>query len=233
VARRPATATEVYACPMHPDVVRDAPGECPLCHMALSAGVPSLPDAPYRRSGDTAGIPVVAVARHVVAAASLVAPARAEANGSGRALVRADALQGVAARSPGRFSSTGSPDENLPVVLSATTGAPGESRVWVSFRFLPGLARPRGDAGWLTVDTQGHETLQVPTSAVSPSPDGPFVFVLGRDRRFLKRFVTTGATHGGGTSVVSGLSAGEAVASARSFFLEAASRQPPWQGDAQ
>jgi Cu+-exporting ATPase len=26
-----------YACPMHPDVVRDAPGSCPLCGMALEA----------------------------------------------------------------------------------------------------------------------------------------------------------------------------------------------------
>lgn len=25
----------VYTCPMHPDVVRDAPGDCPACGMAL------------------------------------------------------------------------------------------------------------------------------------------------------------------------------------------------------
>jgi hypothetical protein len=28
-------AAIVYVCPMHPDVVSDAPGFCPKCHMKL------------------------------------------------------------------------------------------------------------------------------------------------------------------------------------------------------
>ncbi|MHC4161908.1 MAG: heavy metal translocating P-type ATPase [Planctomycetota bacterium] len=31
----PATGAEQYTCPMHPEVVRDRPGPCPLCGMAL------------------------------------------------------------------------------------------------------------------------------------------------------------------------------------------------------
>ncbi len=31
----PAAAGGTYTCPMHPEVVRDAPGDCPLCGMAL------------------------------------------------------------------------------------------------------------------------------------------------------------------------------------------------------
>ena len=31
----PAVAGATYTCPMHPEVVRDAPGDCPLCGMAL------------------------------------------------------------------------------------------------------------------------------------------------------------------------------------------------------
>jgi Cu+-exporting ATPase len=34
VAALPATKTE-YTCPMHPEIVRDAPGSCPICGMAL------------------------------------------------------------------------------------------------------------------------------------------------------------------------------------------------------
>ena len=30
----PATRTE-YTCPMHPEIVQDAPGSCPKCGMAL------------------------------------------------------------------------------------------------------------------------------------------------------------------------------------------------------
>ncbi|HET9692978.1 MAG TPA: heavy metal-binding domain-containing protein, partial [Steroidobacteraceae bacterium] len=33
-----------YTCPMHPEVVRDAPGNCPICGMALEPMMPSLGD---------------------------------------------------------------------------------------------------------------------------------------------------------------------------------------------
>lgn len=35
-----------YTCPMHPEVVRDAPGSCPICGMALEPMVPTAEDAP-------------------------------------------------------------------------------------------------------------------------------------------------------------------------------------------
>ena len=44
-ARAPAGAT-LYTCPMHPEIVRDAPGSCPICGMALEPMVASLDDAP-------------------------------------------------------------------------------------------------------------------------------------------------------------------------------------------
>ncbi len=34
-----------YTCPMHPEIVRDAPGSCPICGMALEPMMPSLDDA--------------------------------------------------------------------------------------------------------------------------------------------------------------------------------------------
>ena len=33
-----------YTCPMHPEIVRDAPGHCPICGMALEPVMPSLDD---------------------------------------------------------------------------------------------------------------------------------------------------------------------------------------------
>ena len=35
-----------YTCPMHPEIVRDAPGSCPICGMALEPRIISLTDAP-------------------------------------------------------------------------------------------------------------------------------------------------------------------------------------------
>ncbi|MEN3352267.1 MAG: P-type Cu+ transporter [Betaproteobacteria bacterium] len=34
-AARPTAQGTLYACPMHPEIVRDAPGSCPICGMAL------------------------------------------------------------------------------------------------------------------------------------------------------------------------------------------------------
>jgi Cu+-exporting ATPase len=35
-----------YTCPMHPEIVRDGPGSCPICGMALEPVMPSLDDGP-------------------------------------------------------------------------------------------------------------------------------------------------------------------------------------------
>jgi Cu+-exporting ATPase len=42
-ASRPISGTR-YTCPMHPDIVRDAPGHCPICGMALDPLMPSSSD---------------------------------------------------------------------------------------------------------------------------------------------------------------------------------------------
>ncbi|MCB1932195.1 MAG: heavy metal translocating P-type ATPase [Candidatus Accumulibacter sp.] len=43
----PAPAGTQYTCPMHPEIVRDAPGDCPKCGMALEAmGVPAGDEGP-------------------------------------------------------------------------------------------------------------------------------------------------------------------------------------------
>ena len=42
----PAPAGVEYTCPMHPEIVRDEPGSCPICGMALEPRTVSLEDAP-------------------------------------------------------------------------------------------------------------------------------------------------------------------------------------------
>ena len=41
----PAPGTR-YTCPMHPEIVSDAPGDCPLCGMSLEPALPTAADGP-------------------------------------------------------------------------------------------------------------------------------------------------------------------------------------------
>ncbi len=43
---KPAAGKVEYTCPMHPEIVRDAPGSCPICGMALEPRMPTLDAGP-------------------------------------------------------------------------------------------------------------------------------------------------------------------------------------------
>ncbi|HVU52759.1 MAG TPA: HAD-IC family P-type ATPase, partial [Polyangia bacterium] len=86
LAPRPVTAPErasSWTCPMHPEIVRDAPGDCPLCGMALepragaSAESPELGDMTRRLAASAAlTAPLVAIAMaHMLPGAGALAHA--------------------------------------------------------------------------------------------------------------------------------------------------------------
>ncbi|HEX6218160.1 MAG TPA: copper-translocating P-type ATPase [Sphingomicrobium sp.] len=43
---QPAAPGTIWTCPMHPEIRRDGPGQCPICGMALEPLEPSLEDGP-------------------------------------------------------------------------------------------------------------------------------------------------------------------------------------------
>lgn len=45
-AAAPAIKGAQYTCPMHPEIIRDEPGSCPICGMALEPVMPSFDDGP-------------------------------------------------------------------------------------------------------------------------------------------------------------------------------------------
>ena len=74
VAPQPAAGEALWTCPMHPQIVREAPGSCPICGMALeplvpAAGEPANPELRYmtRRFwvGVALSLPLLAMAMTV------------------------------------------------------------------------------------------------------------------------------------------------------------------------
>src|SRR5690349_6598011 len=55
-----------YTCPMHPQIVRDAPGNCPICGMALEPLTPTADDGENAELAD--------MTRRFWASAALTAP---------------------------------------------------------------------------------------------------------------------------------------------------------------
>ncbi|MGH6690114.1 MAG: heavy metal-binding domain-containing protein, partial [Gammaproteobacteria bacterium] len=45
-APAPGPTGTTWTCPMHPEIVRDAPGSCPICGMALEPRTPSAEEGP-------------------------------------------------------------------------------------------------------------------------------------------------------------------------------------------
>jgi Cu+-exporting ATPase len=45
-AAEPMPKGTLYTCPMHPEIVQEGPGDCPICGMALEPMTPSLDDGP-------------------------------------------------------------------------------------------------------------------------------------------------------------------------------------------
>jgi hypothetical protein len=102
------------------------------------------------------------------------------------------------------------------------------------------------DTGWLQIDAEPRELLVVPTSAVLYSRDGAYVLAAPRGgHSFTRRSIQIGrnldsgyvaevaAERLGAVVVLSGLSEGERVVTADTFFLDAERRLQLAQGNSE
>jgi len=233
--RASAAVMQQYVCPMHPQIKSHAPGDCPICNMALVPMTEALPDAPGSANGER----VVTEARTRMVARTLRAAAWVSADGTGRALIYKDDLAGLAAGEPARFFGQRSPNMPLDAHLISTDQKPRDtSTLEVAFHLdRPGEHLRDGagplDVGSLQVDAKARKLLVVPTSAVIYSASGPYVLAqAAMGDGFEKRFVQVGrildsgyeaerAGRSEGTIVIlSGLREGEKVIAGYAFFQD-------------
>jgi hypothetical protein len=234
-----AAAAVRYACPMHPEVRAGAPGECPICRMALERvgrQAPATMRAAATESADFAAVEnvkrhnIVDFVRHrslLVPLRELRGPASVGADGEITALFYDDEIAALDDDEAGNFIPTDAPSAAW--ALRRAAGAPERwdgSTARIRFRTVggAGVRLSAGRVGWVELTPRPRQVLSVPASAVVQSPEGPYVLAwTGSGFDFEKRPIEIGETFlkQGLTVVLSGLHANERVVGRATFFLEA------------
>jgi hypothetical protein len=224
----PSGVEQGYTCPMHPDLRRRGPGDCPMCGMALVRIAPSTEAS--RAAGDSRPmLPAGALepARRRVLAERRSVPAWVDDRRKVQALVPAEEVSHLAAGERAEFRASG---DTVAVAVKRTAedvASHDEASSRVTFESLAGAALAPGTLGWLTLSDRPRAALILPSSAVLFSEEGPAVLVsLRGDTVLERRRVRLGQSPDGLAVVLSGVEENERVVVHGAFFLDAERRLP-------
>lgn len=232
-----------YICPMHPEVTSAAPGDCPVCGMALEVRKAEPPPGPANPGAGpnalTFQLPQAAAiktfdevgyGKMFEISREMRAPAWAESSEIGHALFYKDEVAALGPTEEATFLPSIRGDDSAPSPIKVrrieeTPVAWDRATALVRFRTHGKAKLLPGQTGSLKFDTRVRDTLAVRASAIVQSPAGPYVFLLATDNRTLtKRQVEIGSVRAGHAAVLSGLEVGERIAALGTFFLDAEGR---------
>jgi hypothetical protein len=233
-----------YSCPMHAEVRTAAPGECPICRMALEpvGRVPGAGAMAHRAMPGIGDLTAVEnVRRHRIicfprrrslpaSIRELRGPAFTDGERVLDAIFYNDQIASLAADQRGTFSLGRAPATTFPVQRTADPTVPWD-RSTSRVRFRLDAAAPAdakaalvpGVVGWIEIEGKARDVLTVPAAAILQSPAGPYVLAWAGGGQFDKRPIEIGETFlkQGFAVVLSGLQPQDRVVSKAAFFLDA------------
>lgn len=231
-----ARKAPIYQCPMHPQIVRDRPGTCPICHMDLEKLEPSGhgPSGPGGGAHGRVAFRLSPERQQLIG----VRTALAEARPLARSLRLAGRVRGDAVLAQLQELDAGSLRPGLAAVLVGPGGqsvaakvqaVDGQMDVYTrSFgvRLQP-ARRPAWLAGGVYVEARialplGRR-LSLPSAAVYETGEQRWAFVRSGDR-FEPRPLVLGLRGDEAVEVLDGLKAGEEVVVGANFLIDSEAR---------
>jgi hypothetical protein len=226
-----------YVCPMHPEVVAIAPGQCPICRMALERAHRSAQDGFHRTERDrfslTADVPTPhhsetgELARLHVFTEELRAPAWFESQTAVAAILYNDEATWPELADQATFSLGAEASPSVALRLAHEPPAPWDgTTVVVHFRVEPAESPfPTGAVGWVRSPARPHAALVIPDAAVLHTEEGSYVLTPSAEHRvFTRKLLELGKVVNGLVRVVSGLRDQERITTGDVFFLDAEQR---------
>jgi hypothetical protein len=242
-----AGSATLYYCPMHPSVVQDHAGECPICSMTLVPKPAALaragPAAPTAVPGLAAldlpedRVQLIGMRTAKVARAALADSLRAFGvlASADRSKVRflADVFEqdvaGVRLGQKAVVELTAYPDERFTGRVQLISPTVDTARR--ALRVQVELANERGDvklrvgmSGTVTLALPAASGLVIPSEALVDTGERRYVFVARAAGHFEPRQVQVGARVGDEVRVVRCLEEGETVVTTGNFLLDSESR---------
>lgn len=234
-----AQAKTLYQCPMHPNIIREAPGQCPICHMTLEKIEEEEHSHPASTT-PTAGTP---------RAAFTLPEGRQQTIGVKTVIAKAGAKVKLL-RLSGRVSGGGVVAQLMEMDAGlvhggqrATLRGPGGQTVKAMVSSVEGtldsLTRsfgvfisPEQSAAWLRngvyceaqVEISLGKGLVLPADAVLVTGDQAVLFVRKDGTRFEPRQVELGAQDSEWVEVLKGIKPGEEVVTGANFLIDSEAR---------
>jgi multidrug efflux pump subunit AcrA (membrane-fusion protein) len=241
-ATAPASAAGVvkYQCPMHPQIVRDAPGDCPICHMhlekvSLGSEAPATPQGGVEGRAafqlDERRRQLIGVKTEPASSREVFKTLRLPGRmGEDRQGVLAQALEmdAPSLRSWLKAEVRVAGDEPRKAVVSGVEGTLDQyTRSFAVYLQLvePATASMRGGVYCdVRVALRVAKGLSVPREALFDTGDQQLVYVSDGQGRFEPRKVVAGKEGDLYVEIKQGLKEGEVVVTSANFLIDSESR---------